>query len=288
VLTEAKFSLAEFASYFESDNVDIYYGLTQDGCNKLKESYENGKESCTHDEYKQFKESLLNSLKTPATGWYRIKNYEYNTYAGYNKNGAVHSLTGDAVASVIYLDGNDGKYTIQIAGQYLQASESNAQISLGDNAVTYTFEAAEAPGVFRATGEGASTDYPYMNGAPENKNYAICGWVANSLNGSKGSYWYIEDAKYAIKNLTQIGEKYYATLYAPFPASITGATAYGISTVESGADGTMTAKDEQIGTTIAGGEPVILVGTGATATLTIAESAEKSSGNVLAGLLSAD
>jgi len=275
---------AAVGDYFAT-NVGNYFAMSQDYYDANHETYEGyvSAGSCTKDEYETMSAAVKADVaaNVPESGWYRIKNYSFETYAGYNQYGAVSSLSNTDVASVLYLENKDGKYAIQIAGQYLQVPTRNKQISLGNDPEYYTFEAAEAPGVFRAVSETAST--VYMNETGESGNYGICGWDANSLKANPGSYWYIEDAKTATKTLTQVGEKYYATLYAPFPAKIDGATAYGISTVTS-EDGAMTANDEEIGTTIAGGEPVILVGSGSSVTLTITdESVEKSSSNVLAG-----
>jgi len=219
VLSEPSYSLAEFASYFNTDSVDVYYGLTQSGYNALKSDYDNYASSCTKAQYEAFKSKLESNIKKPTSGWYRIKNYSFKAYAGNNEYGAVSSLSNTDVASVVYIEQNssdESQYAIKIGGKYLQAPCSG-QIPLGDEPAYYTFETAQA-GIIRAAGV-TYTDYQFMNETGKNGNFAICGWVANSLSANPGSYWLIEDATAATYSLTEVNGATYTTICLPYDAT---------------------------------------------------------------------
>ena len=252
-----------YSTYFEDANVGVYYGLTQEGYDALNSEYTSLSSTCTADQYKEFSEKVASYLKKPATGYYRLKNYSFKTYAGYNEYGAVASLGETAVASVVYLDVQDDEsFSIQIEDKYLQAPCSN-QIPLGESAAYFTADPAQ-PGIVRIAGV-TYTDYQYVNETGASGNYAICGWYANGLSTNPGSYWYIEDATSAEVALTAVGSDYYGTVATNFPYTVSGASACTVTLNEDKDKATLT----EISATVPAFTGVVLKGTGKTATLTI-------------------
>jgi len=256
-----------YSTYFEEDNVDVYYGLTQEGYDALNDEYSSLSESCTADQYKEFSEKVAQYLKKPATGYYRLKNYQYNNYVGYNEYGAVASLGEKDVASVIYLDVQDDEsFSIMIEDKYLQSPRSG-QIPLGETAAYFTADPAQ-PGIIRIAGV-TYEKYQYVNETTASGNYAIHGWSANGLNGNPGSYWYIYDATEAEVALTAVGSDYYATVATNFPYTVSVAKAYSVTLNEDKDEANLT----EITATVPAMTGVVLSGA-ETATLTIDASNE--------------
>gem|GEM_PF-4402354 len=276
---------AAVGNYFTT-NVGSYYAMSQTYYNTNKSTYDGYLEKgCTKDEYTAMKAAVEADVakNVPATGYYRIYNNQENgRYLGaaLNTNGDGQWLvytTNTDYSSVIYLEKNeDGTYNIRANGLYAGTKSSdsdNNTVALGGTATKYAITAG-APGVVRI-GVSTITDVGnkgFINAA----NAQIRLWGANyDTNGL--SFWRIKDAagdKFSVTMNTVDNSNYYATLYIPFTAT-TDVTASTIS-VNKDEEGNYTADPTDI-KTICTGQGVLLSGTSATATLTVASSDQTSS-----------
>ena len=239
------------------------------------------KTNCSFENYKSMKEKLsaidlsdMNNYNLPETGYYRLKNTNYNKYMGLKANTVYGNYTGDDVtnaATVVKLtqgtDENEGKYSIQLQGKYLQGLSQSQNVPLADNAAWFS------PAITKVGSGTFSVDeeqYTYIHCAGGGN---VVGWTVDA----GASQWALEDATSINVNISAAG---YATLYVPFPVTVpTGVKAYAVGSLT----GNLINLTE-IEATIPAGTPVILEGEANTYTFAIAnEVAAYAGSNELTG-----
>ena len=247
------------------NNLGEYFGLntSASGYSAMKTNYDGyvAAESCTQAEYEELYDyvSTLSNYNLPPSGYYRIKNYKYQTYyinaASTNLSG---STANTSASTLVYLTKSDNTYTMQMQGKYLQTPATSENVTLSTGSISFT------PSI----GSGGWASFNAGGGANGNlhmdKDYNIVGWEANNITANDGSYWSIEPATDAIVSMNQAGTDYYASLCLPFDATISDATAY---TLEK--SGNYLVPTEVTDNKVPAGTPVLLKGTNATATATI-------------------
>lgn len=225
--------------------------------------------SCTLQQYKDMRDgyaaidkSDLSNYELPETGYYRMKNVNYNKYLGLKATTVYGNYTGDdetSAATVVKLTkgtgDNAGKYSIQVQGKYLQGLTQSKDIPLADDAAWFTPAIPTVgTGTFSTTPESTHT-YIHCAGGGN-----IVGWTVDAA----ASKWTLADATSINVTISDAG---YATLYVPFPVTIpSGVKAYAVGSLT---DGLLNLAE--ITTTIPTGTPVILEGNAGTYAFDIAE-----------------
>ena len=243
--------LAELTPYF-SNAIGSYFGLSEEKANELKTTYPywDGNTSCTEAQYETLRNAILQSVRYPETGYYRIQNSAYKRYLG--KENTLATLTdGTGASTVVYLKKDtNGNYSITSQGTI-----DNGYSSLSIDVVE--------PGLATLKNNDSSQPvYAYWNA---NENGTLSTWS----NQETKAYWSVDDATEIIVSLNTIesDENAYATLCVPFALDDTEGVAYTVAV-----EGT-TATPTSVDGTIEAGLPVLLVGSEATATFTIAGTA---------------
>ena len=217
-----------------------------------------------------------NNYVYPATGFYRIKSVGARavgeSYIAYGKSSGssyyglitkAATVANQDATTVFYINKqNNGKYTLAIQGLNVQAASKSTIVSAtSETAQEYTF-IPRAPGYAAMTVNGGTYEFLHESGWTEqNIDYnAVLGWTADA----DASLWTVEEVTTMNVALNAIGSSYYATLCVPFAYTVSGATAYTLAKASESAL-TMTG----VTGTVAAGTPVMLVGSNASATLTI-------------------
>lgn len=235
----------------------------------------------------------------PATGYFRLKNYKYNTYAGVGTNTWSNSVTGlkggisadikstdiSTVFQLVAISGETNKYYLNVEGKGVatQAKLNNAFPATADEnaGTTFSFEIVDpSTGVVRIKDNNNNdTQYYYLHCA---------GWDAPAIvkwEDGEATRWYVEEVS-ADENLALTlnacdDNSYYATLNLPFGATISGAKAY---TAAYTTDGSAISLTELADGVVAANTPVVLVGSSESATATVnADAADPNATNILTG-----
>ena len=251
------------------------FGLKQSVYNEQKSAYEAALTSCTKATYDALKAAVTaaDAVNEPETGYYRI----YNTvnrwkqgkgYIGVKGNGTLSAniiangaddndikVNPEWAATVIRVEKTEAGYTFAIDGKYIGQPNGDASVvPLVDEAVVYTYELYQ-PTVVKLQ---ATTNNQWLHRGL-NAGKDLIAWYENGP-----SDFSFEAADEITVPLNEVEGNYYATLCVPFEATASKGEAYTIEVSGDNANGT---KVEAI----AAGTPVVLVGTAATATLTIGE-----------------
>ena len=237
--------------------------------------------SCTLQQYKDMRDGFaaidksdLNNYVLPETGYYRLKNTNYNKYMGLKAATVYGNYTGadeTGAATVVKLTqgtgDNAGKYSIQVQGKYLQGLSKSSNVPLADDAAWFSPAITKAgSGTFSV--DGGQFSYIHCAGGGN-----VVGWEVGAL----ASQWALEDATSIDVAISAAG---YATLYVPFPVTVpSGVKAYAVGSISGGL-----LNLTEIATTIPAGTPVILEGEANTYTFAIAnEVAAYAGDNLLTG-----
>lgn len=237
--------------YFESNVLNIYFGLTTDKANELKDTYTywDGETVCSEDEYTDLYEAVMAAIVYPKDGdYYRIKNYGTQRYLGKEANNQATFESGEGASTIGYLTKADDGYSLSLQG-------ATAYPSLTINVV--------APGLATMKNNNSNNSvYAFLR---NDANGGLREWSAESLENTPGAYWSVEDAESITVSLNSIegDDNYYATLCVPFALTDGNGIAHTIS-VEG-----MEANLTSTGGTIEAGLPVLLMGSESTATFSI-------------------
>ncbi len=176
-------------------------------------------------------------------GFYTMLNYQKATgadtaygYLGLSADGSTNKKLKGSDASVSLNDvvliapttasssatTVDPRYvTLQVQGNYIQSVSQSTQVTVDATAVR--FMPARPDFAYYAFGSVTSgtapTQYQYLH-TDANKN--IVGW--ETAGGA--TKWKVSPAGAITMTATQVGDKYYATFYAPFAVKLSGAKAY--------------------------------------------------------------
>ena len=259
----SEYALAEIYSYLNGE-----YFVLNDALRSQVGWQDSFTTTCTFNEYKSMKEALsnidltnVNNYKMPETGFYRIKNRNYaNNYMGQTGTLVVGNITGNnatGISTVIKLTKNtDGKYSIAVQGNYLQAAVKSTSVAVSNEPALFTPQVTEAG--YGAFAVDPTDRYTFLHRRGEGD---IVGWESSAY----ASQWVVEDAEDITLALHEgnAGE-YWATLYAPFGVVLpTGTEAYVGKLSEN------SLSLISIGQNVPAGTPVILKGNAASITATI-------------------
>lgn len=175
-------------------------------------------------------------------GFYTLKNYQNQDDASYgylgvsgepaSNNQLKGSDTNISLNDVVYIapskapsvttDATDPRYvSMLVQGKSIQGVSQSTQVTVGSTAVS--FKVARPFTGYFAFGSAVSSDtpdrYSYLHTDGSKK---IVGW--ETVGGATS--WQVSPAGAINMNATQVGEKFYATFYAPFAVKLTGAKAY--------------------------------------------------------------
>lgn len=277
----AEYVTSEIAPYFEASGK---YFVLNDAAKTASGYDEAYKTNCSYADYKSMKDKLptilsdLSNYVLPETGYYRLKNNNYNSYMGLKATTVYGNYTAEAdvngAPTIVKLTKNeDSEYSIAIQGKYLQELTQSGNVPTADVAAFFK-PGIQTPGnvSFSVSGEG----HTYIHCAGEGQ---VVGWELNA----GASLWTLEDATSINIALNAVGDGYtYATLYVPFGVTLPadgGVDAYVISTNNSNHATTV-----KIGKDIPAATPVILRGTATSVTATIKDAATATVGtNLLQG-----
>lgn len=210
------------------DAIGQYFSLdnNMENLTYANNTYAPALESCDLDTYNNLLDYVTDAshYKYPATGYYRLRNYRYDTsYMGLESNLAQFVNGGSKASTVVYLTKNpsNNTYTIQLQGKYVQTPTGSAQVTMGDDAVWFT-PTVDAPGIFSLNAGGGNRGNLHNDGYQK-----IVGWDATGRANNNASYWYIEKATTLPLTLNDGGDGYYyATLCLPFDVTLNAAAAY--------------------------------------------------------------
>lgn len=268
-----------YASYVEAeikpwfDNYGSYFQLKTSVVEANQSKYEDALVNCDLATYEELLALIAeaNNYVFPETGYYRIKSSGARIGESYIAYGQPSSASAGLItvtaanaatdaSTILRLTGSNGQYTISTQGLYAQnQTTNNVAFPMTDNAsnaATFSF-IPHTPGVAVITNDGTVQGYFHEAG------WAVPGVVRWTAEAG-ASQWTIEEAEELTVALNAIGADYYATLCVPFAYTVSGATAYTLTNASESAL-TMNA----VTGTVAAGTPVMLVGSNASATLTI-------------------
>lgn len=164
-----------------------------------------------------------------AEGFVTLQNYfdasGRNTAYGYM--GANASVTGlDATAESVGLRNvaqitptlSTGKVKIAFEGKLAQTVANSNQATLGDTNVEYKVGRGQFFPYYITLGTGTG-QYEYLH---ENVSHSVVGWETSA----GATNWKVAPAQDIQMTANEVGDKFYATLHAPFALQISGATAY--------------------------------------------------------------
>lgn len=238
----------------------------------------------SESEYNELLSTLNTLIKMPQTGYYRIKSAGArqvgDSYIAYGKsNGS--SYTGLITKGVAEGIGDystimkltklgNGKYNITTQGLNVQGvTESRIVQASSAEGVQFTFDPAPASGSYcTISATGNNREYFHESAwTEESYDYNIVlGWGASAA----ASKWGVEDVNsFTISLNGPYDGKYYATLCLPFTVTLSGVEAYTLTL--NGSKTGLTLSD--VITEVPAGTPVLLRGTSATATASIASDA---------------
>lgn len=221
--------------------------------------------------------------------YYRLYNKQHHKYACLNDNPAQVTSklsgtdNGKGASSVFYIENAEaGRYRIKVENLTLgkaKLKNSNpayggANIELGDDnyGSKGSYVISHVGKTFLFFDKATGSDYSYIHAGESGK--CMVGWEANN----PASQWYVIPATDVEIDMTDQGDKKYASAYLPFGVSnVANATAYtGVLNAEK------TAIDMTATTSVPANTGFVLVGTENKATLTIGEAAAIE-GNALTG-----
>lgn len=215
------------------------------------------------------KPAIENLIKLPETGYYRMKNVnESGYYLGYDGTadaGSSICLRGmqdnTSAKTIVHFvkDGENNSYQLSLEGTNIAAVSQSVKRTPSATAANFKAEYI-APGI--ASFSTTLSGYTYLH-CSSSQEYAIVGWETGKK--SPASKWTIEKVTSQSITLNDGGDDhYYATLYLPFDATISGATAYTMRQ-----SGNWLIPTEVENNKVPAGTPVLLRGTSASATATI-------------------
>ena len=268
---------AEIKPWF--DNYGSNFQLKTSVVEANQATYEAALVNCDLATYEYLLELIadVDNFVYPSTGYYRIKSSGLRIGESYIAYGQPSSATAGLItvtaanaatdaSTIIKLTGTNGAYTIATQGMYAQnQTTNNVAFPMTDNAeeaATFYF-IPYAPGVAVITNDYTTQGYFHESGwvIP-----AVVRWTADAA----ASQWTVEVAETLTISLNgPVDGSYYATLCVPYDCTISGATAYTLALNASQTGLTLSEGT----TTIAAGTPVLLKGTSATATLSLASNA---------------
>jgi hypothetical protein len=228
----ASFVVDEIAPYFP-DTEAKYFVWTDAAKTAIgyKESYKN---ECSFEQYKAMKEALAaaltdaNSFVLPETGYYILKNKNYNTYLGIDPsdlNLYGNYAAADKIKNIVKLTKNDDNtYSISLEGVFAPINVAQSQ------PVTASVDAGHYVVSIPELGYGAFQADPNNNMSVLHcaASGDIVGWEA----AADASKWEVIDAVSFEYPLTDVDGRYLATAYFPCPVSLPdGVTAYVGSTM---------------------------------------------------------
>ncbi len=267
---------ADIQPYFTT-GVGSYFGLKSSVYDTYYSRVTAATSTCTSSEYATLLGIVedASNFEYPATGYYRIRNYNGGYIGRTSGSTTVSNLASNDVASVIYLtrSGEEGSYTYTMKMQGESYTEQTGTFSL----------TVAAPGYFYMNDRTTNNlfGYHYKNGTGVTHN--------NLQTAGDAAKWKIEDANNFSVTLNTIegDDNNYATLCVPMEVTMPASTAaYTISV--SGSEATPSVAAAASGTLTAG-TPVLLMGSASSATMTInnsvapATSPTSVSGNDLTG-----
>ncbi len=164
------------------------------------------------------------SIPADLTGYYRIINSQYGTYAALESDGKLKATTQEAdakvgAAPIFKLTKKDDNYTISVQGKFLGTTRMSAATILADvDSVSYAL--TNAKGCKFAIKDVTGNNYAYLHAAG---NKAIVGWET----AAPATWWYLVPATDLEVALSTQGDASYATAYLPFGVkAVSGAKAY--------------------------------------------------------------
>ena len=283
---------SEIAPYMESSATVFNWTSAARTAIGYDEDY---KSSCTYAKYKSMKETLLekladqSSFTLPESGkYYYVKNVGTNKYLciggandglGSNCYDVLTTSTKSAAAVVKVITSNSHPYFV---GENLQYSWASASPN------SYTGNArAEAEGKYvhynvTTIGQGAIA-FVLGNGEGDYASYTAnsyykdngSGVVIGGVNSETNAQWVFEEVSTIPLTLNQVGTDYYASLYAPFDVTISGADAYTLDQ-----SGKWLVPTQLTDNQVPAGTAVLLKGTSSSATATINTGSAFSTDNV--------
>ena len=224
------------------------------------------KDECPFNTYKSMKEKLaaidmtdLSNFNLPENGYYRLKNYHYNSYMRQTGTTVQGNADGNAdkdAASVVYLERDaNNNFSIKIQGSYIQAPTAGSQAAGKGNNPLYFITEVPSNHIGYATFWGNS-EVPQSAlhsedwGGAYNQKGVLVGWNRDA----EASWWSAEKATTVDVTISDAG---YATLYVPFAVTIPEGIEANTVTIS---DNHYTLVLTPITGTIPAGTPVLLSG----------------------------
>lgn len=217
------------------------------------------------------KEAQKASIPADLSGYYRLMNSNYSTYAALESDGKLKATTKDAdakvgAAPIFKLTKKDDNYLISVQGKFFGETRQSAATKLvDDEAAAKGYSLTTNGGCKFALKDVTGANYAYLHAGGDK---AIVGWET----AATATWWYLVPATDLEVSLSAQGESSYATAYLPFSVtSVSGAKAYAGKL-----NGAKDALNLTEVSSIAARKGVVLVGEkdATKATLTIGEAAD--------------
>lgn len=148
-----------------------------------------------------------------------IENNAYG-YMGATEAGLVGGAQSVGLQNVVYVNATEaGKVSLQFEGKYAQTVSESTQVGLGESPVAFTTGRATFFPYQITLGTGGNRAFLHEAGSQSHK---VVGWET----GARATNWQVAPAQDIQMTANAVGDKFYATLHAPFALQLTGATAY--------------------------------------------------------------
>lgn len=201
-----------------------YFSIKDDVYSANSATWEAAKSTCTKATYDELFALVSNedNIVWPATGLYLLKNHNSSQYLTATTTNLAMSSTSNVPSAIVRLTKNDdGTYYIQLQGLYVKTPTSSGTCSLGSTPVKFTPAIGTATKVSLTAAGGATSGYENITAHGGN----AVGFPARGIDTDPYSYWSVEDATSIEVTLNNGGDGfYYATCFADFPVSYTGAS----------------------------------------------------------------